>query len=117
MTVNETPTSRWLTSERKVITQIVTHTAGVVELTPNAYGYSTGSVLDGGSISISGNLLAGQGAVFDVSGANGVLDVQPTQAGNLSNRISTISLVSTRVDSNGGSISLSGGQELFSAAT
>ena len=90
--------------------------AGVVEPTHNAYGYSTGTVLPGGKISISGNILAETGAVLDVSGASGVLDVAPTQAGVV-NELSSPALVATRIDSSGGSITLAGGQELFSEAT
>jgi filamentous hemagglutinin family protein len=92
--------------------------AGTTLLTENTEGYRTGSVLAGGSISISGNILAETGAVLNVSGASDVLDVAPTQAGSVaSGQVSTSPFVLTRVDSNGGSITLSGGQELFSAAT
>ncbi len=92
-------------------------TAGTVELTANAYGYNTGSVLPGGTISVGGNILAEAGAALDVSGASGVLDVAPTQAGGTANQLSSPALVAARVDSGGGSIILAGGQELVSAAT
>jgi filamentous hemagglutinin len=92
-------------------------TSGVVELTHNAYGYTTGSVLPGGTISLSGNILTEAGAVLDVSGASGVLDVSPTQVGVVGNQLSSLALVPTRVDSNGGSITLTGGQELVTNAT
>lgn len=93
-------------------------TAGVVEFTPNAYGYTTGSVLSGGTISIAGNILAETGAVLDVSGASGILDVAPAQAGlAVGNQLSSLTLVPTRIDSNGGSITLTGGQEMVSQAT
>ncbi|MCE0484088.1 MAG: filamentous hemagglutinin family protein [Methylacidiphilales bacterium] len=92
-------------------------TAGVVELTANAYGYTTGSVLAGGTISVTGNILAEKGAVIDVSGASGILDVSPTQVGSNSTGPSSPALIATRVDSSGGSITLTGGQELVSDAT
>jgi filamentous hemagglutinin family protein len=91
-------------------------TAGVVELTPNAYGYTTGSILNGGTISVTGNVLAESGAVLNVSGASGILDVLPTQVGAVSNPLLSPE-VATRIDSSGGSITFAGGQELLSAAT
>jgi filamentous hemagglutinin len=90
-------------------------TSGVVEITSNVYGYATGSVLPGGKIAVSGNIVAEAGAVLDVSGASGVLDVTPAQAGEIANISSP--LVPLRESSNGGSISLSGSQELFTDAT
>jgi filamentous hemagglutinin family protein len=90
--------------------------AGTTLLTENAQGYRTGSVLAGGKISVSGNILAEAGSELNVSGATDVLDVLPTQTGAVNSKLST-AYVPTRVDSSGGSITLSGGQELFSAAT
>lgn len=96
----------------------VLSTAGTTLLSYNAYGYRTGSVLAGGKINVSGNILAEQGSVLDVSGASGVLDVLPSQIGSTSGkRLVTAPYVSTRVDSSGGAITLTGGQELFSNAT
>lgn len=93
-------------------------TAGVVELTPNSLGYITGSVLPGGTISISGNILAEKDAVLDVRGASGVFDVSPTEAGIvLGNSLLSSAFVATRVDSSGGSITLTGSQELVADAT
>ena len=98
--------------------QSVLSVVGTTLLTENTDGYRTGSVLAGGNISISGNLLAETGSVLNVSGASDVLDVAPTQAGSVAGeQLSTTPYVLTRVDSNGGSVTLSGGQELFSAAT
>jgi len=90
--------------------------AGTTLLTENEQGYRTGSVLAGGKISISGNILAEAGSVLNVSGATDVLDVTPEQAGVASSLLSA-PYVLTEVDSSGGAISLTGGQELFSAAT
>ncbi len=91
--------------------------AGTTLLTENEQGFRTGSVLAGGKISISGNILAEGGSVLNVSGASDVIDVAPTQAGVTSQKLSSATYVPTRVDSSGGSITLSGGQELLSAAT
>jgi len=79
-----------------------------------------GGVLSGGSISISGNILAETGSVLDVSGANGIYDLFPYQLGEVSGITSQALLSPTviayQVDSSGGSITLNGGQELYSEA-
>jgi len=108
-------------------TQSVLSTAGVTLLTPNAYGYRTGEVLNGGSISISGNIIAEAGALMDVSGASGTLDVSPQQLSLATAGITggdslfgvpvSIERTPYLFESNGGTISLTGGQELFSDAT
>lgn len=93
-------------------------TAGTTVLTPNAYGFRTGSVLNGGSISVAGNIVAEAGAVLDVSGASGILDMNPASSGSLGTAPLTQSLpVATRVDSNGGSITFQGSEELYMDAT
>ena len=107
--------------------QSVLSTAGVALLTPNAYGYRTGAVLNGGSISVSGNIFAEAGSLLDVSGASATLDVSPLELSLATNGISGadsifgppigIERVPYLFESNGGSISLTGGQELFSDAT
>ena len=104
----------------------VLSTAGTVVLKPDAYGRRIGAVLGGGSISVSGNLVAAAGAVLDVSGTSGILDVDPaftttpvTSIPNtgLTNRPRVQQTVPVQVDSNAGSITLTGGQFLFSDAT
>lgn len=105
---------------------------GTVVYTPNPFGQRTGYVLPGGKISVSGNIVAEAGAVLDVSGVSGVLDMAPayvTPAADvtLSSLIPANSgvnaplysrtVVPTRVDSDAGEIVLSGGQHLFSEAT
>ena len=94
-------------------------TAGTLVLTADPRGYRTGSILAGGPIAIGGNIVAESGAKLDVSGAAGVLDLAPTYgtAGGTEGTITGAALVSTRVASNGGSITLAGAQELFSDAT
>lgn len=99
--------------------QSVVSAAGTIVLTPDPRGYRTGSVLPGGSIGVSGNIIAEAGARLDVSGASGVLDIAPSAlGGTLSDGSTTGSVaVPSRVDSNGGSINFAGAQELFSDAT
>jgi len=101
--------------------QSVLSTAGTLLLTPDLTGhnYRTGSVLDGGSIIISGNIVAEAGAVLNVSGAEGILDLPPSDSGASAPRglSSGMPRVATLVTSSGGSITLTGGEELFSDAT
>jgi len=88
---------------------------GTTLLTPNAQGYRTGSVLPGGKITISGNIVAEAGSLLDVSGTSDVLDEAPGYLGGTPVQKSTsgLSMVPTRIDSDGGSIALTGGQELI----
>jgi len=95
-------------------------TAGTTLLTPNAFGLHTGIVLPGGSITVDGNIFADTGAVLDVSGASGVLDVSAAGSGSTPITHPTSSsavTVATRIDSNGGSIKLIGEQALLTDAT
>jgi len=104
--------------------------AGTTILTPNAYGYRTGSVVPGGSIKISGNIVAEAGSLLDVSGATDILDFAPSYIQDVENPATAVTansginsslyattFVPTRVDSNGGSIALTGNEMLFTAAT
>lgn len=93
-------------------------TAGVFEQTLNTLGFITGKVLSGGSISVSGNIVAEAGSKLNVSGASSVVDLTPAAAGMTGTfSPSGNQMVPTRIDSNGGSITLAGGEELFSDAT
>ncbi|MFZ4694929.1 MAG: filamentous hemagglutinin N-terminal domain-containing protein, partial [Verrucomicrobiia bacterium] len=103
--------------------------SGTTVPTANAYGYHTGTVLPGGKISVSGNVVAEDGSRLDVSGASDTLDTPPSSASitvptglnsvgrSLLVSSSALSLVPTRVDSGGGSITLSGGSCLFLDST
>ena len=89
-------------------------------LTPDARGFRIGSVLSGGNITISGNIVAESGSILNVSGASGLLDLPPALSGqilSLNGSFRGSPLVPTHVESNGGTITLRGGQELFSDAT
>jgi len=80
-----------------------------------------GSVLSGGSVSVSGNILAEAGSSINASGTSGVYDFYAQQlgiiAGTKAKNIMQPNVADYRVDSSGGSISLAGGQELYSEAT
>ena len=94
--------------------------AGSLMLTPDPHGFRTGAVLSGGTIAVTGNIVAESGAKLDVSGASGVLDLPPSfQAVGGQPVGSTVGsvVVPTRVDSNGGTVALTGAQELFTDAT
>ena len=98
--------------------------AGKAVMMQDGYGRRVGTVYSGGTITLSGNLVAEAGATLDVSGTSGVFDLGPQYLGDaqnpkipLSSGITTplynVIGIPTRVDSNGGSIILKGGQELF----
>jgi len=92
-------------------------TAGQALFLPDTLnvGKKSGSVLSGGAISISGNILAESGATLNASGSRGVYDFLPSQLG-LAISHETPSMVAYQVDSAGGSINLNGGQMLYSDA-
>ncbi|MEI6861760.1 MAG: hypothetical protein WCL04_05850, partial [Verrucomicrobiota bacterium] len=96
--------------------------AGTTVLTPDGRGFRTGAVLAGGRINVSGNIVTEAGARLDVSGAADTLDLLPAYADGgvndaLDPAISRSVPVPTRVESNGGTLTLTGGQELFTDAT
>ncbi len=102
-------------------------TAGALLLQPDPFGRRTGSVLPGGTISVSGNLFAESGSSLDVSGASGMLDIPPSlldpDASGIASATSgltaapaSVHTVPVRVDSDGGTITLDGGQLLVSNA-
>jgi hypothetical protein len=109
---------------------------GAVLTQLDRFGRRVGSVLPGGRISISGNIIAEAGAVLDVSGTSGVLDLHPVERGldyygrpllpgaqlvpyvsGLNSPLYQSLRVPTRIDRNGGSISLRGETMLFTDAT
>ncbi|MGV3661870.1 MAG: filamentous hemagglutinin family protein [Prosthecobacter sp.] len=110
-------------------------TAGKTVLLQNAYGLRTGHVHGGGTILVQGNVVADAGSVLDASGTTGILDLLPEQAGTGGVYAAGMTLASlfpgtgvtqpvreamgiaTQVESNGGHITLNGGDFLFSNAT
>jgi len=87
-------------------------TAGKVLLTLDPSGLASrfGVVQAGGSIALVGNLFL-DGSSLDASGASGTLDLRANQVGRQNG------VISTRVDGAGGSISLTGKNALYSAAS
>ena len=105
---------------------VLLSTAGITELLPDAFGRRIGKVYDGGSISISGNILAESGSALDVSGTSGMLDLDPVNVAGQAAPAATAGLtstpsrqlgVATRIDSNGGMIDLTGSQMLLVDST
>ncbi len=98
--------------------------AGTVVLTPDAFGRRIGTVYPGGTISVSGNILASAGSVLDVSGTSGILDLAPSVVGHYNSPrvpvnsgvnapLFSLATVPTRVDSDGGTITLKGSQGML----
>ncbi len=93
---------------------------GTVLYTANPLNAVTGRVLNGGDITILGNIAAETGSKIDVSGASSVLDFQAGYSGALTTSDGSTSgmrLIPTRVQSNGGTLTLIGSQELFFDST
>lgn len=94
--------------------------AGKTMVREGINGYREGSVLAGGTISVSGNIVAESGAMLNVAGASGVLDRPATYAS-----VDAVPLVGlqgqqyvpVRYSTNGGTINLTGSQMLYSDAT
>ena len=98
----------------------VLSTAGATVLTPDVRGYRTGSVLNGGTITITGNIVAEAGSFINVSGTTGLLDVAPTAASldtPFRGSFKGSRVVATPISSDGGKLNLSGDQSLFTDAT
>ena len=104
-------------------------TAGTTVSTFDPRGFHTGFVLPGGTINLTGNIVAEMGATLDVSGTSHVLDFRPSYS-EISGAVSDLfanpmhdgsfagfTVVPTRVDTRGGSITLAGDQALFTDAT
>jgi len=102
--------------------------AGAAVYAPDSFGRRVGRVYDGGKITVSGNIVAEAGALLDVSGASGIFDFHPSALAladrtkvpansGLNSRPYVLRTVPYRVDSNGGTIALAGGQFLYSDAT
>ena len=85
---------------------------------PGTAGYlPSGEVLAGGTISVSGNIVAEAGSVLDVAGSAAVLALSPTEGGAAPAAglvPVALTFTPTQVASDAGSIELVGQQELFS---
>ncbi|WAC21773.1 filamentous hemagglutinin family protein [Luteolibacter sp. SL250] len=95
-------------------------TAGKTVLIPNVHGFREGTVHKGGSITVSGNITAESGSVLDVSGTSGVLDLHPGYA-SIDYRSAPLAPdlrpAPVTLETNAGSITLTGSQMLRSDAT
>ena len=102
--------------------------AGATVLVPDAYGRRVGTLYPGGTIAVTGNIVAAAGAVLDVSGTSAVFDVHPSALGKVDSRevpvgsginspLWRLRSVPVRMDSNGGTIDLQGSEMLFTDAT
>jgi filamentous hemagglutinin len=96
---------------------------GGLQLIPDDFNRRRGKVLDGGAISVSGNILAEAGAKLDVSGASGALDLLKGEVieslnslalGNITTGPNNLKTRAVNVASSGGKISLTGTEFLFS---
>ncbi len=99
---------------------------GATKKTFDPFGRNMGEVLGGGTIRVSGNIVAESGALLDVSGISKELDFHPYSLERSLRASSRDGLVSQPwgqksvpvvLDSNGGLISLRGSQLLLSDAT
>nr|MCU0749669.1 filamentous hemagglutinin N-terminal domain-containing protein [Akkermansiaceae bacterium] len=100
--------------------EAVLSTAGKRLLVPNAFGLRQGQVVAGGSITLGGNLVAESGSLIDVSGASGVLDLplgSTSLEGGTTGSTSGFATSPVRIDSNGGTITLSGSRMLYVEST
>ncbi|MEI8292386.1 MAG: filamentous hemagglutinin family protein [bacterium] len=92
----------------------------------DSFKRNTGTLLDGGSILVTGNIIIQKGAVLDASGSSASVDLNPYSVVR-GEEISTIKKnqvaltqtpwgrigVPTQIDSNGGSIELEGSEMLY----
>ena len=110
--------------------------AGSFLATPDPFGRELGRLLNGGSIRVSGNLVAEQGAVLDASGISRRMEILPAElglnpqgqslnlgmsslptSGGISATANAQASIITTLQSDGGGIVLHGGQMLHSNAT
>jgi filamentous hemagglutinin len=102
--------------------------AGALLAMPGEFGRLRGEVLPGGTINISGNILAEKDSVLDVSGARGSLDLTPGERGLLSGSrvapntgLNTLPLPrrfrTVSIESDAGTLQLQGKQMLVNEAT
>lgn len=94
--------------------------AGKTVYVPNAQGLRSGTVHGGGSIGLSGNIVTEAGALLDVSGTSGVLDLPNTYSpisAAAKDGTAFRSHTPVQIETSGGTISLAGSELLVSDAT
>ncbi len=108
--------------------QAVISTKGVAVYQSDPFGRRVGTLYDGGTISVSGNIVAAAGALLDVSGTTAQFDVHPSRLAigqetrvPLNSGINSLPYflrtVVVQAESNGGTLIFQGGEMLFSDAT
>ena len=101
---------------------------GLAILAPDAFQRRIGVLYPGGTIAVSGNIIASKGSTFNVSGSSTIFDLPPELLGNTSTQTSLATAgltalptprqtVPVRQDSNGGTIDFQGSQMLATDAT
>ena len=91
--------------------------SGTATFTQDLTGYHKADVLDGGGITLAGNMVLEKGASLNVAGATDTIQLAPGRpAGELATGAAAV-LQPVVKDSNGGSITLDADQLLFTAAS
>ncbi|MFU8847530.1 MAG: filamentous hemagglutinin family protein [Opitutales bacterium] len=92
--------------------------SGKTVVLEDVQGIRRGTVHQGGSIRVAGNIVAESGSSFDASGASGLLDVpaSATPSGGSPASLAGFRFLPTLVESSGGSIALEGSELLLSNA-
>ena len=94
--------------------------SGKTLLLPDSLGLRTGQVLAGGSISVSGNILTQVGAKLIANGTSGILDLTPAASSLYPAALASLNgrlTVPVTIESNGGTITLTGQSFLHNAAS
>jgi filamentous hemagglutinin len=94
--------------------------SGKTLLLPDSLGLRTGQVLAGGSISVSGNILTQDGARLIANGTSGILDLTPAASSLYPAALTSLNGLITlpvTIESNGGTITLTGQSFLHNAAS
>ncbi len=93
--------------------------SGVTQLIPDQEGFGRrlGTVYSGGEVKISGNVVAREGALIDVSGTSGVIDLASNFSPDAATGLLGVSSFPVRIDTSGGVIKLEGADLLASDAT
>ena len=101
--------------------------SGAAVYLPDNYRPLTGKVLNGGEITLSGNISASSGSVLNVSGSSAFLNIDPDIAtpagfqGRISSGLTSpprrITSKTVRIDSDAGTIALNGRELLYTDAT
>ena len=93
--------------------------SGITQLIPDpdGLGRRLGTVYAGGEVTISGNIIAREGALIDVSGTSGVVDLASNFSTVARPGLLGVSSVPARITTSGGVIELAGADLLASDAT